>query len=379
MRTVAMISGTLLALNTIQLRSCSEPTLEELALRILNHDDTESAELGLRAAGPSGLRVLLAAKDRASLTEEETPRVEAAIDRVAGQRYGHLSRLYWYTDLEAAKADAQRTGRPILSLRLLGRLTDELSCANSRFFRTVLYVHPEIANELERGFVLHWSTEREAPVITIDFGDGRTLKRTITGNSIHYVLDQKGRVLDAIPGLYAPADFLVRLREAKLVQHEQRVQAILQDWSSERTIVPAKQAMFLATSKARIEAPMIMTPRELEEATAESDWDRMAARHPVTFAAETRALMRRENPALAPEVFDAMIARFERSIARDTVQNELLLHRRIHERLAASPLPAMEDFNRWVYAEIFQTPASDPWLGLHDDTIYTGLDRAGQR
>jgi len=30
---------------------------------------------------------------------------------------------------------AQRTNRPILSLRLLGNLTDDFSCANSRFFR----------------------------------------------------------------------------------------------------------------------------------------------------------------------------------------------------------------------------------------------------
>ena len=32
-------------------------------------------------------------------------------------------------------AEAQRTNRPILSLRLLGNLTDDFSCANSRFFR----------------------------------------------------------------------------------------------------------------------------------------------------------------------------------------------------------------------------------------------------
>ena len=48
----------------------------------------------------------------------------------------YTSQLYWYTDLEAAKAQAKRLGKPILSLRLLGKLTDEFSCANSRFFRT---------------------------------------------------------------------------------------------------------------------------------------------------------------------------------------------------------------------------------------------------
>ena len=45
------------------------------------------------------------------------------------------------------------------------------------------------------------------PIITIDMGDGREMVRTITGNSIHYVLDAKGRVVDGIPGLYGATRF----------------------------------------------------------------------------------------------------------------------------------------------------------------------------
>ena len=30
------------------------------------------------------------------------------------------------------------------------------------------------------------------PTVTIDFGDGRKLERTLTGNSIHYILDFAG-------------------------------------------------------------------------------------------------------------------------------------------------------------------------------------------
>ncbi len=45
-------------------------------------------------------------------------------------------------------------------------------------------------------------------------GDGRRIKRTITGNSIHYLLDQDGRVLDALPGIYSPAAFLRALGDA---------------------------------------------------------------------------------------------------------------------------------------------------------------------
>ena len=33
-----------------------------------------------------------------------------------------MSRLYWHTDLAEARAAAERTGRPILSLRMLGKM-----------------------------------------------------------------------------------------------------------------------------------------------------------------------------------------------------------------------------------------------------------------
>ena len=70
--------------------------------------------------------------------ERRIARAAAAIDQIGGQRSCTVSRLYWYTDLDEAKAAAERIGRPILSLRMLGKLTDEYSCANSRFFRTAL-------------------------------------------------------------------------------------------------------------------------------------------------------------------------------------------------------------------------------------------------
>jgi hypothetical protein len=86
-------------------------------------------------------------------------------------------------------------------------LTDEFSCANSRFFRTVLYPNEEVSSILHDRFVLHWQMVRPVPTVTIDFGDGRKLERTLTGNSIHYILDSDARPLDALPGLYGPRAF----------------------------------------------------------------------------------------------------------------------------------------------------------------------------
>ena len=201
----------------------------------------EAAIGRLRAAGPEGLASLLDAKKeideqiRRTLATNSPPdyssvfaRLSNAIDRVGGAKYCTSSRLYWYTDFEQAKAVAQKSGKPILTLRMLGNLSDEFSCANSRFFRTTLYSNAEIAKTLRERFVLHWRSVRPVPKVTIDFGDGRKMERTLTGNSIHYVLMPDGQVVDAIPGLYGPKAFL------KQVTRGEALVCLLADASAER-------------------------------------------------------------------------------------------------------------------------------------------------
>src|SRR5262249_39976534 len=184
------------------------------------------ARAQLRAAGPAGLDALFTAHDaeiRGMLAggagQGQVPasweRVRAAIDTVARQRDAHASHLFWYTDLSEARRAARAAHRPILSLRLLGNLDEELSCANSRYFRTALYANRAISNRLRGGWILHWESVRPAPHMTIDFGDGRRVERTVTGNSLHYVLDEDGNVLDVWPGLVSPAGFLGDLERAE--------------------------------------------------------------------------------------------------------------------------------------------------------------------
>lgn len=164
------------------------------------------AEVRDDTRGPQAFSALLARYD-AMKPGPERDALALQVDKVAAQRYATESRLFWYTDLEAAKQAAKASGKPILSLRMLGRLDEDLSCANSRYFRIALYANAALSKFLRDKFVLHWSSERPVPRITVDFGDGRKLERTVTGNSVHYVLDAEGRPVDALPGLYAPAVF----------------------------------------------------------------------------------------------------------------------------------------------------------------------------
>jgi hypothetical protein len=418
----------------------------------LSHDAaTASAAIDmLRAAGPQGLAALLEAhrdlldgplaiRDRTA--DPRWPRLMAALDAVGAQRSCCTSRLYWHTDLAAAVDAARREGKPILSLRLLGKLTDEFSCANSRYFRTSLYANREISEYLRTHFVLHWQSVRPVPRVTIDFGDGRKLERTLTGNSIHWVLDAEGRPFDALPGLYGPQAFLRELKQIEtgiqnagrlddaarnasfVLFHQQRLEAIQQGWQRDlaelqitipaaaspraqagpppaggagRKRAGAAAAGARAASKSIIEFPLLRLAFAVErfrEATTEDVWLKLGELHQADAVLDDAsvALISRENPAadaidpatgspLSPkEALAAMVRAFEKSMAVDTVRNEFELRRQLHEWFVAGETRDLEPLNERVYAELFLTPRSDPWLGLVSADTYTGLERGGRR
>ena len=201
---------------------------EALALKAVSENSAQAAPAiaELRALGPAGLNTLFQTyaneinqqvTDPLLAATPEWQRLSAALDAVSQQKNSYLSGLYWFTDFDQAKAAARAQSKPILSLRLLGRLNEEYSCANSRFFRTILYSNAAVSKVLREDFILYWQSEQPVPRVTIDFGDGRKLERTLTGNSIHYILDSNGGVIDALPGLYGPEAFARQLANAQAI------------------------------------------------------------------------------------------------------------------------------------------------------------------
>jgi hypothetical protein len=367
----------------------------------------------LRQAGPDGLHVLLNQYDR-----HPDPKLIPAIDAVAAQRGALVSRLFWYTDLSQAESAAKEQGKPILYLRLMGKLTDEYSCANSRFFRTVLYSNRQVSAMLRDRFVLVWCSERPVPVITIDYGDGRLLKRTITGNSIHYILDSQGQVVDALPGLFDPSTFQRVLNAAiwttradergrrKYLDRADNV--ILEQWKRDVAIVApqvipadlwaqsdaskaqAPQAMRLTVSKMLVEAPMLraISPdfaAALDQSIDNLDektWQKIASLHAgdATLDDQSIAVIRSQNPVAYadPAALDRTVQQFQRTIAEDSVRDNYQLRRQVLAWLRQSPTPvAVDDLNSRVYSELFLTPRNDPWLGLAPQGVYTALTEDG--
>ncbi len=72
-----------------------------------------------------------------------------------------------------------------------------------------------------------------------------------------------------------------------------------------------------------------------------------------------------------------MFAKLNNFIALDTTRNDFLYHTKLYEWLNRGSVGDLENFNTRVYADIFQTPNSDKWLGLYSTDVYTALDGNG--
>ncbi len=283
-----------------------------------------------------------------------------------------------------------------------------------------------MAQLLRDRFILHWQSERPVPRVTIDFGDGRKLEQTITGNSIHYVLDSDGRPIDAIAGLYSPQAFIENLKDAEqavqsvsntsgdvnlrreiLVKyHRDRLAKLEKNWQTDLkrlslptqpllqviptiSVVSASAASRLAIGKMAVESlTLSLTTNEpLAESKQPSPFDKLSDANWVRLARlyQNRVyldqgslnVMQRKLPITAsmPNVVNS----FERAIAQDTVRNEYVFHAQIHNWFANGEFMnengSLTALNRRVYDQLFLTPASDPWLGLVNENVYTGISK----
>jgi len=145
-------------------------------------------------------------------------------------------------------------------------------------------------------------------------------------------------------------------------------------------------------SEANILRRMTAGSEALGTITDEAAWNKIALLHIADAQLDTRSLgliQRQTQKALqingskssADKTLASLVEKLQMNIALDTVRNEYLLHTKLyawlvadHNRLDRIDLDAL---NNRVYAELFLSPASDPWLGLFSAETYTALDGGG--
>jgi hypothetical protein len=367
-----------------------------LSLAVWSAHSDDIAEL--RAGGQKSVDELAAQLAQAPAAQRAD--LEVRLDRVCAQKDCASSRLFWYTDLAEAKAAAQRLHRPILALHLLGRLDEELSCANSRFFRTLLYPDDSISSILRGEYVLYWHSVRPVPHVTIEMGDGRVIHQTITGNSAHYLLDENGNVLDALPGLYSPAAFRAQLQEwvalhrslggataearrAILRSHHARLTAGVDVAEAVAPKPTAINASWRVVSKTSVEAPMLAlfqkpTSVPIADLQPLAEWVALGEQHKdeVHFSPAAVELIRRKqfgSADVSEAAMNDLLDTLRRNVAADTALNETTMRPRIHQWFANGEVRDLDSLNERIYRELFLTPNDDPWLGLKPPTVFTAI------
>jgi hypothetical protein len=304
-----------------------------------------------------------------------------------------------------------------LALRLLGNLDEELSCANSRYFRILLYPDESIRRLLHDRFVLTWTSVRAVPTITIDLGEGRKVVRTITGNSVHYVMLPDGQVVDCFPGLYGPKPFFERLQGAHATAHQAinscdsaavladyrqlQLENLEQDWWNDvEKYEAACREERRSPPSLDVGLPPLPPPDfwrtigDLHPEYAElGKTSKKLVKHEAVVGLYDELYGRQPDERIATEYGDRIIPVMAwveggdeaimgmllrcvtPALESDTVYNEYCGRYSALRILVHDPGEPVDELNRWIYANIFGYYPDDPWAGLARLESLTGLPK----
>lgn len=185
----------------------------------------------------------------------------------------------------------------------------------------MLFSNEKVAASINENFEPVWVSVRPVPRVTIDFGNGNVVKRTLHGNVATMVCEPTGDVIDILPGVYEADTYLERLLELKTLREVCKTD-----------ITTALRRYHTRQSKRAADQLSEDTPRPNNaNMTIEIDVKHVAA---------------------------------SSSLLKDTEINEgprrQLIHSYLKDRDHAQP----EDITKWLYREVLHADLDDPYLGL---------------
>lgn len=224
--------------------------------------------------------------------------------------------------------------------------------------RTVLFANPKIAAFINESFEPVWQSVRRVPIINIDLGNGKLIKRTLNGNVASYVCDATGNVLDVLPGLYAPEAYEDRLNQLKLLNayletqpDESRTRVLISYHKTQLARLEKRQSpsRFSSTSHSNNSKPIISFSANKIEPN--KNWS-----HPP----DTESFKPKPIP-------DHNLARWQ-MLTDDVRLNETINRKKIHEKLSKINVIAEEEsfihLTHWMYKDILHADLDDPYFGI---------------
>ena len=269
---------------------------------------------------------------------------------------------------------------------------------------------------LRENFVLSWEEVRPPAKVTIDFGNGKKLERTLAGNTAFYLTSRDGTVFDVFPGVYTPEDFKAELTTSlafmdrmggdfeaqKVREHHSRMvertaHAEARRISGSKMVVesPLLRALAPGTEDLRTPDASQLTPERTRETTASKssveapilrglggkmlDLNRAGGngQYANAFDAYTASLVDvSKQPMSADRVkkkfeLDAKLTPEDRQrkiIELDSKANVKSVRPAIHLmfRHAVRESSRPSDLTRLVFGRVLHIDIDDPYLGLGD-------------
>lgn len=209
---------------------------------------------------------------------------------------------------------------------------------------------------LKQNYVLCWNSLRPVPKVTIDFGNGRVLERTIKGNTAFHLCRADGTVVDSFPGVMEPEGFMAALEASRpLARATDEVVLARHKMANREAEGPKLEAI----SKAVVEAPLV---KVLEKPRAQ----------PAVGLDQIVDLSAR--PARKGEVESRYLpgkgSLTKRALAADSEASFRVLRPAVHSLFARwGHLPSLSEFRGPLFKEVLQVDLDDPYLGLKVEDI----------
>lgn len=240
----------------------------------------------------------------------------------------------------------------------------------------MLFSRKDVYSLINRRFESAWQPVRPAAVVRVDFGNGKTITRTLNGNIATYICTPNGDVLDVIPGIYDPQAYLERLKQGLL----------LYEWAMQK---PGRRP------GRRPPRPPVRRPAQASEKVVKNYHTQQAAalrkhKEPKLIVAERRpsifaiqadmklvlksslrgkpagriAAERTTNYTLPRELASRVGRLTPKSLEKDSRYNETIRRVKVHDYLAEHGLVKPADMTKWLYKHVLDTDLDDPYLGL---------------
>lgn len=215
----------------------------------------------------------------------------------------------------------------------------------------MLFSNKDIADYINYYFEPAWESLRPVPVVTVDFGNGHVLTRTLNGNIATCVCRPDGRVLDVLPGIYAPNVYRHELAQLQMVNR------FVGDSEVYFKSFHEHQRVWLENSP---------DPLQLKSMIVRTGFALVVIEERVLRLLEPTAGDLQLRKAEAVSLANQEDLDLWKLLAKDTEFNEKVRRRMVHELLLKTGMAKPDQIVKPLFKDVLLTDLDDPYLGLKE-------------